>query len=58
MIRNNCVTSLLIDIYSRFNPGWYLSTVDVSTLAPDFLASTIARNGAAPHTVHATGAPR
>jgi putative transposase len=44
---------VLIDIFSRFNPGWYLSTVEESTLAADFLAGAVARNGAAPHTVHA-----
>jgi transposase InsO family protein len=44
---------VLIDIYSRFNPGWIVSTVEESHLAADFLADAIARNGAAPHTVHA-----
>ena len=42
---------VLIDIYSRFNPGWIVSTVEESPLAADFLADAIARNGAAPHTV-------
>ena len=44
---------VLIDIYSRFNPGWIVSTVEESPLAADFLADAIARNGAAPHTEHA-----
>ena len=44
---------VLIDIYSRFNPGWIVSTVEESHLAADFLADAIARNGSAPHTVHA-----
>lgn len=44
---------VLIDIYSRFNPGWYLSTVEESNLAADFLADSIARNGKAPIAVHA-----
>ncbi len=44
---------VLIDIYSRFNPGWIVSTVEESHLAADFLADAIARNGAVPHTVHA-----
>ena len=44
---------VLIDIYSRYNPGWIVSTVEESHLAADFLADAIARNGAAPHTVHA-----
>ena len=44
---------MLIDIYSRYNPGWIVSTVEESHLAADFIADAIARNGAAPHTVHA-----
>jgi transposase InsO family protein len=44
---------VLIDIYSRYNPGWIVSTVEESHLAADFLADSIARNGVAPHTVHA-----
>jgi putative transposase len=44
---------VLIDIYSRYNPGWIVSTVEESHLAADFLADAIARNGSAPHTVHA-----
>ena len=44
---------VLIDIYSRYNPGWFVSTIEESQLAADFLADAIARNGAAPHTVHA-----
>jgi putative transposase len=43
----------LIDIFSRYNPGWIVSTVEESHLAADFLADAIANNGAAPHTVHA-----
>ena len=44
---------VLIDIYSRFNPAWIVSTVEDSHLAADFIAEAIDRNGAAPHTVHA-----
>ena len=44
---------VLIDIFSRYNPGWFVSTIEESQLAADFLADAIARNGAAPHTVHA-----
>jgi transposase InsO family protein len=44
---------VLIDIYSRYNPGWIVSTVEESQLAADFLADAITRNGSAPHTVHA-----
>ena len=41
---------VLIDIFSRFNPGWLVSTCEESHLAADFIADAIARNGAAPHT--------
>ena len=44
---------VLIDIYSRFNPSWLISPVEDSLLAADFIEEAIARNGAAPHTVHA-----
>ncbi len=44
---------VLIDIYSRFNPSWIISPVEDSTLAADFIAEAIDRNGTAPHTVHA-----
>jgi len=39
---------VLIDIYSRYNPGWILAV-----LARDFIDEAIARNGQVPHTVHA-----
>jgi putative transposase len=44
---------VLIDIYSRFNPSWIISPAGDSLLATDFIAEAIARNGTAPHTVHA-----
>jgi transketolase N-terminal domain/subunit len=44
---------VLIDIYSRFSPGWIVSTVEESHLAANFLADANARNGAIPHTVQA-----
>ncbi len=44
---------VLIDIFSRFNPGWLVSTCEESNLAADFIAGAIGRNGAAPHSVHA-----
>lgn len=44
---------VIIDIFSRFNPGWIVSTVEDSELAADFIDDAIARNGVAPHTVHA-----
>ena len=44
---------VLIDIYSRFTPGWIVAAREDSMLAKDFLDEAIARNGACPHTVHA-----
>jgi len=44
---------VLIDIFSRYNPGWLVSTCEESNLAADFIAGAIGRNGAAPHSVHA-----
>ena len=44
---------VLIDIYSRYNPGWLLAAAEDSVLAADFIAEAIARNGQVPHTVHA-----
>lgn len=43
----------LIDIYSRYSPGWMVRAAEDSTAAADFIDEAIARNGAAPHTVHA-----
>jgi transposase InsO family protein len=44
---------VLIDIFSRYNPGWLVSTCEESHLAADFIADAIGRNGQAPHSVHA-----
>jgi len=44
---------VLIDIFSRYNPGWLVSTCEESHLAADFIAGAIGRNGTAPHSVHA-----
>src|SRR5450756_2624944 len=44
---------VLIDIYSRFTPGWIVAAREDSMLAKDFLDEAIARNGVIPHTVHA-----
>ncbi len=44
---------VLIDIYSRFNPGWIVAAREDSLLAKDFIDEAITRNGTAPHTVHA-----
>ena len=44
---------VLIDIYSRYNPGWIVAAREDSVLAKDFLDEAITRNGTIPHTVHA-----
>jgi len=44
---------VLIDIYSRYNPGWIVAAAEDSVLAKDFLDEAITRNGSTPHTVHA-----
>jgi putative transposase len=44
---------VLIDIYSRYNPGWIVAAAEDSILAKDFIDEAITRNGSAPHTVHA-----
>jgi len=44
---------VLIDIYSRYNPGWILAAAEDSILARDFIDEAIAGNGQIPHTVHA-----
>jgi putative transposase len=44
---------VLIDIYSRYNPGWIIANREDSTVAADFIAAAIADNGDTPHTVHA-----
>jgi transposase InsO family protein len=44
---------VLIDIYSRYNPGWILAAAEDSVLARDFIDEAIAHNGQVPHTVHA-----
>ena len=44
---------VLIDIFSRYNPGWLLAAAEDSVLAADFIQDAIERNGQVPHTVHA-----
>ena len=44
---------VLIDIFSRYNPGWLVSTCEESNLAADFIADAIGRNGVVPAGVHA-----
>lgn len=44
---------VIIDIFSRFTPGWVIAPVEDSDLASDFIADAIATNLVVPHTVHA-----
>ena len=43
----------LIDIYSRYSPGWMVRAAEDSAAAADFIDGAVARNGARPHTIHA-----
>ncbi len=43
----------MIDIYSRYSPSHIACAGEDSIVARDFIDDAIARNGTAPHTVHA-----
>lgn len=43
----------LIDIYSRYSPGWLVMAAEDSVVARDFIDDAIDRNGVRPHTIHA-----
>jgi len=43
----------LIDIYSRYSPGWMVRAAEDSVVAAQFIDDAIGRNGSAPHTIHA-----
>ena len=43
----------VIDIFSRYVPGWLVAPAESAELAEAFIAATIARNGAAPRSLHA-----
>lgn len=43
----------LIDIFSRYSPGWMVRTAEDSTAAAEFIDDAVARNGTRPHTIHA-----
>ena len=43
----------LIDIYSRYSPGYLVCAAEDSIVASDFIDGAIVTNGSAPHTVHA-----
>lgn len=44
---------VIIDIFSRYNPSWLLSTTESAEEAEEFIDEAITGNGATPHTVHA-----
>lgn len=44
---------VLIDIFSRYVPGWLVAAAEDAIVAKDFLAQAITRNGVEPHTIHA-----
>ena len=44
---------VLIDIYSRYVPGWLVAPCEDAAMAKDFINNAITTNGAVPHTVHA-----
>jgi putative transposase len=44
---------VLIDIYSRYVPGWLVAGCEDAVIAKDFIDTAITTNGAAPHTIHA-----
>ena len=44
---------VIIDIYSRYVPGWLVAPTETGELAKTFIAATISAAGAAPRVVHA-----
>lgn len=51
-----CVAVLsehVIDIFSRYVTAWLVAAAEHAIVAKDFLADAMARNGVAPHTIHA-----
>jgi len=44
---------VLLDIFSRYVPGWLVAATEDAVVAKDFLADAVARNGIGPHTIHA-----
>jgi putative transposase len=44
---------VVLDIFSRHVTGWLVAAAEDAVVARDFLADAVARNGAAPHPVHA-----
>ena len=44
---------VVIDIFSRYVTAWLVAAAEDAIVAKDFLADAVARNGVAPHTIHA-----
>jgi transposase InsO family protein len=44
---------VVIDIFSRYVPGWLVANAEDAVVAKDFLADAVSRNGSIPHTIHA-----
>jgi transposase InsO family protein len=44
---------VLLDIFSRYVPGWLVAASEDAIVAKEFLADAITCNGAEPHTIHA-----
>jgi len=44
---------VLIDVFSRYNPGWIIADREDMDLARDFIAAAVGRAAATPHTIHA-----
>lgn len=44
---------VVMDIFSRYVTGWLVAAAEDAVVAKDFLAEAAARNGVAPHTIHA-----
>lgn len=49
---------VVIDIYSRYVPGWRIEAVEDGDLAADLIAEAIATQGTAPGYLHADGGAR
>jgi putative transposase len=44
---------VILDIFSRYVPGWLVAAAEDAVVAKEFIADAIRANGAAPHTIHA-----
>jgi transposase InsO family protein len=44
---------VVLDIFSRYAPGWLVANTEDAVVAKDFLADAVTRNGVIPHTIHA-----